>query len=173
MTANVNEPIDVSSAEDALKSDAKAGVESNAEGDNVNAWIRRGKLLERSEDFYNEVVSKIVDISNGNLEELRGDKFKLRENFVSFFKDVLTIQIIFLLFMLITNATNITHLSDNVLISFMTSVFVETIGCLLLMIKFAFKSDEELKIIETLNSVVKTFQKFKDDSSDKETKNKN
>ena len=58
------------------------------------------------------------------------------------------------------------QLSDNVLTVYMTSVFVETLGAVVVMIKYAFKADEEVRIIDILNAVVKNFQKYRDSKDD-------
>jgi len=43
----------------------------------------------------------------------------------------------------------------------MASVFVETLGAIIVMVKYAFKTDEEVEIIKILNAVVKNYQKYK------------
>ena len=115
-------------------------------------------------------ITTVVKISDKNLEALRSDKIGLREQFVSFFKQMLERQLTFLFVMLLSRIFLNSNLSDGVLIAFMSSVFVETIGCMILMISFAFKSDEELKILETLNLIVHKFQKFTGGSGNKDSK---
>lgn len=53
------------------------------------------------------------------------------------------------------------YLTDTIVISYMTSVFVETIGAIAIMIKYAFDSQQEVNILDILNSVISNYQKFK------------
>ena len=118
-------------------------------------------LEKKSEESYISIVKTIVYISKENLRELRKNKEKIRDEFVRYFKKLITTQIVILfIFILLKGFVNF-KIEDNVIIAFMTSIFVETLSCVVIMITFAFKSKEEVTIINTLNTVVETFQKFK------------
>lgn len=119
-------------------------------------------LKHESEIDYKTTVRQIIRLSKDNLESLRKDKISLREDFVNFFKQILGIQLTVLIAFLFFNSASVDFdISDKVLITFMSSIFVETLGCIILMIKYAFKSDEEVQIIKTLNAIVQKYQKFK------------
>lgn len=122
----------------------------------TNALLRKD-----SEKFYMSIVGSIVTSSQENLKDLRNDKEELRLRFVSFFETIIYAQLMFMFILIAGKTVFELNLSDSALIVYMSTVFVETLGCVVLMIKFAFKSQEEVEIIGTLNTVVKTFQKFK------------
>ena len=128
-------------------------------------------LKTRSEIFYIDTVRDIVRTSKTNLNAMRDDKERLRVEFVSFFKLIIAVQLVFLLILILANGyCNDFNVSDTVLATFMTSIFVETIGCVLVMVTFAFKSTEVVEIISTLNTVVETFQKFTGGTENKDSK---
>ena len=121
----------------------------------------------KSEELYLELVTDVVSFSKDNLIQMHSEKKSLRNRLIEFCLQILAIQLIFLLLFLTLHQQ--IGLSDNVLSVFMTAVLVETLGAICIMIKFAFKSDEEVKIIDILNAVVKNFQKY-DDNTDKKDK---
>lgn len=121
------------------------------------------EAIRNSEYVYNKLVSEIINLSKTNLSELRTDKRSLREFFESFFVRIVSAQFMILILLLFLNATHTEfNISDTVLVSFMSSVFVQTLGGIVIMITFAFKSDEEVKIIDILNTFIQTYQKYKD-----------
>lgn len=86
----------------------------------------------------------------------------LKDKFTKFFIWFISIQyIILVLFLLLTAFCRTFHLSDTIVISYITSVFVETLGAIIFMIKYAFDSSQEVKVLEILNGVVLNFKKFK------------
>ncbi len=120
-------------------------------------WI----VARRSEEAYIRIVSNVVEKSSSSLNELRDDKKNLRNSFVNLFKGLIMAQLIGLAFILMFKGfCPYFNVADNIILTFMTTVFVETMGVITLMILFAFKSDEEIKIIDILNSVVGNYQKF-------------
>lgn len=120
-------------------------------------------IKDRSEEAYLNIVQDVVRFSKENLSTMREEKLELRNRLIDFCLQVLAIQMMFLIiFLLFAKPIG---LSDNVLSVFMTAVFVETLGAVIVMVKYAFKSDEEVKIIDILNAVVKNFQKYTDDKN--------
>lgn len=119
-----------------------------------------------SEELYLDTVKDVVDFSKKNLQQMHLEKSNLRDRLIEFCLHVLSIQMIFLIIFLLFPKQ--IGLSDNVLSVYMTAVLVETLGAVIVMVKYAFKSDEEVKIIDILNAVVKNFQKYRD--SEKEDK---
>lgn len=139
------------------KSDIKGGT-------NTSDIPKLSKSIKNmSEETYLNIVQDVVGFSKENLSTMHEEKLELRSRLIDFCLQVLAIQMIFLIiFLLFAKPIG---LSDGVLSVFMTAVFVETLGAVIVMIKYAFKSDEEVKIIDILNAVVKNFQKYTDDKN--------
>lgn len=127
----------------------------------------KNDLQAESERRYMKLVEKIVDSSDSQLKTQNENKSEMRKTFQKFFIRLLSFQMIALMLLLIlSSACKNFNLSNNVIITFITSVFVETLGAIGIMIKFAFDSDQEVKILEILNGAIKNFQKFPNDSSE-------
>lgn len=131
-------------------------VQKSMEIHNISAMIN-------SDKEYISIVKDVVSFSKKNLECIRSDKQELRNELVSFCIRILGIQLFMLCFFIFLSAMFDTfNLSDEVLIAFMTSIFVETLGAIIVMVNFAFKSKEEVEIVNILNAVVKNYQKYKE-----------
>ena len=115
-------------------------------------------LAQKSEESYINIVEDVVDFSKTELGNLSEQKDGLRNKLVDFCLRILSAQFI-LMFVLLVCGGGL-GISDKVIIAFMTSVFIETLGAIVIMIRFAFKSDEEVKIIDILNAVVRNYQKY-------------
>lgn len=144
-----------------LHKELDKGVNSN---DVPNVEKKQKSIKDRSEEIYLALVQDVVCFSKDNLETIHSEKKMLRDRLIEFCLQIVAIQLTFLLLFLVLRQQ--IRLSDNVLSVFMASVFVETLGAIYIMIKFAFKSDEEVKIIDILNAVVKNFQKYRDSEKD-------
>ena len=117
--------------------------------------------VQQSEKAYIEIVRGVVEKSSASLTALREDKKNLRDSFVGLFKVLIMAQLIALAIVIIVKGfVPCFRISDNIVLTFMTTVFVETIGVIALMIAFAFTSKEEIEIINILNSVVENYQKY-------------
>ena len=125
-------------------------------------------IKDKSEETYLRIVQEVVRDSKWNLATMHEEKLDLRCRLIEFCLHALSVQMIFLIVLLLAHKA--LELSDGVLSVYMTAVFVETLGAVIVMVKYAFKSDEEVKIIDILNAVVKNFQKYTD--TEKEEKNK-
>lgn len=123
---------------------------------NINKETK--SIKDKSEETYLDIVQDVVKNSKKNLETMHKEKLDLRYRLIDFCLQILCIQMIFLIILLLFSKK--IGLSDNVLSVYMTAVFVETLGSVIVMVKYAFKSDEEVKIIDILNAVVKNFQKY-------------
>lgn len=147
--------------------DKTKNFDALANGFNANSTPPVNKetksIKDRSEETYLNIVQDVVDSSKEKLTIIHNEKLELRCKLIDFCLQILAIQIVFLFLFLILS--KLIGLSDNVLSVYMTAVFVETLGAVIIMIKYAFKSDEEVKIIDILNAVVKNFQKY--NNSDK------
>lgn len=129
----------------------------NKSADDIDSDLKRA-----SEDTYREIAEDIVKISSAQMELQNKSKNDLKKTFTIFFMIFISIQyLILIIFMFIKMFAKSVELTDTVLISYITSVFVETIGAIIIMIKYAFDSKQEVEILKILNGVISNFQKFK------------
>lgn len=130
--------------------------------DNKSADDIDSNLKKASEDTYREIAEDIVEVSASQMKLQNESKNNLKKSFTIFFMIFISIQyLILIIFMFIKMFANSVELTDTVLISYITSVFVETIGAIIIMIKYAFDSKQEVEILKILNGVISNFQKFK------------
>lgn len=116
----------------------------------------------QSSESYHEVVSDIVSTAKEQLEASNGEKTGIRRKFLRFFVVMLILQFASVVAFLTLSATESVKflISDSLMQIYVGSVFVETLGEVGIMIKFAFDSKDEVKIIELLTAVVNNYQKF-------------
>lgn len=114
----------------------------------------------KSEEAYVIIANRVVDISEKQLNRQHKGKEDLRKSFSKYFKWVISLQLIFLALLLTGKALLPKfYLEDNIIIVFITSVFVETLAAVIYMIIYAFNCDQEVKTTEILNGVIEHFQK--------------
>lgn len=118
-------------------------------------------MQKRSEDDYIEITNKIVDASVKQLSEQNKSKSDLKSTFTKFFIGFVSAQyaalVVFLALRMIFGVSN---LSDGVIIAYISSVFVETLGAIVLMIKYAFDSKQETNVLKILSAAISNYQKF-------------
>ena len=79
-----------------------------------------------------------------------------------FFSIFISVQFIALIVMLFLRGfIQAFDISDTLFTAYIVSVFVETLGIVAVMVKFAFDTKQEVEILSTLNGVIEHFQKFK------------
>lgn len=112
---------------------------------------------------YRNIAKSIVDISNDQLDKQNKSKIYLKESFEAFFKRLLSFQLIAIFALLMVKGfyRNF-NITDNVLIAIISSVFVESLGIVAVMVKYAFNSEQEVKILEILEELIKNYQKYID-----------
>ena len=116
---------------------------------------------EKSDDTYQETASRIVDISEMQLNNQHDSKMILQKRLLWFFIALLSVQTIAIIAVVLLNGFwERFTLNDGVVISFITSAFVETLGVVALMVKFAFYNEQETKIISILNSYIEHFKVY-------------
>lgn len=121
-----------------------------------------GDIAKDSENRYISLVSKIVDISKEQLDCQRNNKQSFRKFFGWFFGIFLSVQYIALIVIMIKNATCTSFsISDDLIKTYIVSAFVETLGVVAVMVRFAFDTKQEVEILSTLNGIVEHFQKYK------------
>ncbi|MBE6534810.1 MAG: hypothetical protein E7678_07610 [Ruminococcaceae bacterium] len=119
-------------------------------------------LKRNSEDTYKKIALQIVNTSSQQLKDQNTSKNNLKTIFTWFFIAFIAIQYLVLVSLLFIKAFVATlNLSDTVIIAYITSVFVETLGAVAVMIKYAFDSKQEVNILSILNGVISNYQKFK------------
>lgn len=114
---------------------------------------------------YQETVTNIVDIANAYLRNQQNGKKALRRVFCWFFIILLSVQlvsvIVFMIFAMVW------EVSETLLLTYITSVFVETLSAIVIMIKFAFESKDEVEIIKLLTAIVHNYQFLGQDKTKK------
>lgn len=124
----------------------------------VKADLRRS-----SEEHYITITEDIVGISKEQLSSQNNNKILLRRIFLIFFAVLLSLQISILIVFIFLQAYSKTFtIAENVLLTFMSAVFLETLGGVIAMVKFAFSNDQEVQILTIMNNVITGFQKFKE-----------
>lgn len=112
---------------------------------------------------YRKIAKSIVDISNDQLGKQNKSKIDLKESFETFFKWLLSFQLIAIFALLIIKGFfKDFNITDSVLIAVISSVFVESLGIVAVMVKYAFDSEQEVKILEILKELIKNYQKYID-----------
>ena len=115
-----------------------------------------------SEKLYNDISQKIIETSKAQLKEQNDYKNGLRKNLNLFFTIFLSIQYLVLVVFLIIQGCGVFNLSPEIIITYITAVFVETLGGIIFMVKFAFESSQENRILEIMNNFLKDFKKHSD-----------
>lgn len=114
-----------------------------------------------SDKNYREIVQVIVDESKTQLQRTNQIKDGLRNSFFKFFRKFIVVEFFVLVLIIFLQAfCSSFYLSDSIILTYITSIFVETLGAIIFMIKFAFNSKQETTILQILNAVVENFQKF-------------
>lgn len=142
----------------------KVELENIPTKDNEDAdYVIDYELKARSERAYIKIAETIVEVSQSQLCQQNNSKNILKRKFTSFFIKFVSVQFLVLVFLLISKAFyKEFYLSEAVIITYMTSVFIETLGAIVLMIKYAYDSAQEVEILKILNTVISSYKKFND-----------
>lgn len=125
---------------------------------------------EKSDDSYQKTASRIVEISENQLKEQNCTKKELQKILLVFFVVLLSLQLLsIVVLVLIKGFCKNFNISDSILLTFITSAFVETLGVIAIMVKFSFNIKQETNIISILSSYIKDFKVY--NSSEHKTKN--
>lgn len=113
-----------------------------------------------SEEGYVYVVEEIVDASIKQLDFQNDGKENIRKKLLIFFMVFLGVQFVSLFTILLFKGFRSEfYITDEILLAFIGSVFVETLGAVIIMIKFAFDSAQENVALEILHGVIDKYQK--------------
>ena len=121
---------------------------------------------------YQLVADHIITVSQRHLANQQRDKVELRKKFAGLFSVLLILEYIFMvIFILLDAITAIpVDVPDSILQMYITSVFLQTLSTIGVMIAFAFVSKEETRIVGLLNQIIQNYQKFQIDAPPKESK---
>lgn len=149
--------------EDTTINDSKT-FNSNKNDSVKTTVVDHDDLIHEAENAYINTVDKIVDISRKHLSELQDHRINLRNKFVRLFTLLVVSQtaILLTLFLIIGSPMPF-NLSENILLCYMGTLMIETLGCVVIMIKFSFSTSEEAHIISVLNSIVGQYQKYEEE----------
>lgn len=115
-----------------------------------------------SDRAYRKITEDIISITSRQLEEHNNDKKPLRRDLLDFVKGLLAAQFgALVVFILANNALEL-EISDEVIRTYIVSVFVETLAGLIIMIKYAFDSTQEVKLIAILSEIIRHFKKYEE-----------
>lgn len=120
------------------------------------------KLKRNSEEKYLEIVTNIVSVSRSQLEKQNRSKQNNRILLLRFFVWFLIAQYVIMIALFVVEGFGLWgfFLKEAIILTYISSVFVETLGAIIIMVKYAFQSDQEVQILKILNGVVEKFQKF-------------
>lgn len=113
-----------------------------------------------SDKDYRRITEKIIDKTCDQLKEHTGAKAPLRKTLSNFIIFLLTSQFLVLVGILFFNRKWDLQITDFILNIYIVSVFVETLAGLIIMIKFAFDSQQEVELIKILNAIITNFKKY-------------
>ena len=125
---------------------------------NVELLNKYLDLLNNSEQKYLNNVENIINSSIVQLKSQNDFKKSIRRFFMIFLSVFLSIEFICLFILLIFN--KFLCISDAIIIAYISSVFVETISAILLMVKFSFDSQQEIQSLQILNNAIEKIQKL-------------
>ena len=144
--------------EDFLK---KAGI--------PNAQSRIQTELESNRD-YRGIANRIITVSQNQLADQQRSKVELRRRFAWVFSALLILEYVYLAAIILLDAITPIPLDvpDRVLQALITSVFLQTLSAMGVMIAFAFMSREETRIVGLLHRIIEDYQKFQIDTPPRE-----
>lgn len=123
-----------------------------------------------SDRGYHMVADRIITVSQKHLADQQRDKVYLRKKFAGVFSVLLILEYIFAVVFILLDAVTVipVQIPESVLQLYITSVFLQTLSAMGVMIAFAFVSKEETRIVGLLNQIIQNYQKVRLDSEDKE-----
>lgn len=143
-------------------------IEGAIDGDPNLAWFDGDKIPEewrdlasRSEENYIDVAHEIVEASTDQLNDQNTSKAKLKKTLCIFFMIFISVQYAALLAIFGLQIAQVgVPLPNDIIIAYITSIFVETLGAIILMIKYAFDSKQEIQVLKILEGIITNYQKF-------------
>lgn len=124
----------------------------------IDSAVRENAI--ESDRAYRKITEEIIKITGNQLGEHNKDKKPLRRDLLDFVKGLLATQFGVLAFFMLVNDVLPLNISDNVIEVYIVSVFVETLAGLIIMIRYAFDSTQEVELIKILNEIITHFKKY-------------
>lgn len=139
--------------------DASVVPQSNANDISAIDRSARQNAIDSDKD-YRRITEKIIDKTCIQLSAHTEAKKPLRKKLSNFIIFLLSSQFFVLVGILLFNRKWNLQISDFILNIYIVSVFVETLAGLIIMIKFAFDSQQEVELIKILNAIITNFKKY-------------
>lgn len=125
---------------------------------NIDATVQASAL--ESDRAYRKITEDIIKETSEQLDEQNKAKKPLRLALLIFIISLLSVQFFALVAILFLNQRWGLEVTDFVINVYIVSLFVETLAGLLIMIRFAFNTDQENELIKILNSIIQNFKKY-------------
>ena len=139
---------------------------NNNEFDEINNLIESNpnkiNLAEYSEKNYIEIVNKALHNSFNHLDTQNTSKDALRKFFSIFFCILISIEYIMFVLLLFFVGHKLIIIETSILLVYASSIFVETIGVIAFMIKFAYANETELGVLKVAQEVVNGYKKYRE-----------
>ena len=144
---------------------AKTKKETGKKADTTHIQSRIQTELESNRD-YRSVADRIITVSQNQLADQQRSKVELRRRFAWVFSALLILEYAYLAVIILLDAvTSIPlYVPDRILQALITSVFLQTLSAMGVMIAFAFMSREETRIVGLLHRIIEDYQKFQIDA---------
>lgn len=113
-----------------------------------------------SDKDYRRITEKIIDKTCEQLKQHTDAKTPLRKKLSNFIIFLLLFQFLVLEGILFFNRKWNLQITDFIINVYIISVFLETLAGLIIMIKFAFDSQQEVELIKILNAIIINFKKY-------------
>ena len=136
----------------------KVTVSSKGAAGFIDNAVRQNTI--ESDRAYREITVEIVRITNEQLKEHNKSKKPIRSDLLEFIKRLLATQFTVLVILLWGNRGLELGISETVFKVYIVSVFAETLAGLIIMIRYAFDTTQEVKLIAILNEIISHFKKF-------------
>lgn len=107
---------------------------------------------------YQDLLEKIIDKSFDALKAISKSKTHHRIIFRNYFLKFLILQFIIISVIIIACGFGVLKLSDLILTTMIGSLFVETLGVVIIMVKYIFSPKDELGIIEAIKNVAQNYK---------------
>lgn len=120
---------------------------------------------------YHQAADKIITVSQKYLENQQRNKTELRKKLAKLFSALLIVEYAFMVIFILADAIVAipVEIPAPILQIYITSVFVQTLMAMSVMIAFAFISKEETRIVELLSQIIQNYQKFQIGSHPKQS----
>ena len=157
--STIRKRIDQDPQETQEKDDSKEKEQNSIEKWNDNKDARAIFDSQISERAYADITKRVTNASIQQLHRQFHSKNRLKISFSKFFMWFIAAQYFVLVALFAVKAFFSIDFPNPIILTYMSSVFVETLGALVIMIIHAFDSKEEVQVLNILNGIFSSFQK--------------